>query len=116
MKNLIFRCLLLIVTICGPVFYSWGHDVGESELEKLPIWSKCCGGGDCVFQLVQIRAGKESNKKIAVEIEGVQTAVDKEKFSPVPSDRTWVCYINPHGEITNHNIRCILYPQKSGTT
>ena len=43
-------------------------------------------------------------------------AVDKEKFSPVPSDRSWVCYINPRGEITNENIRCILYPQKSGTT
>ena len=54
--------------------------------------------------------------KIIVEIEGVQTPVDKEKFSPVPSDRSWVCYINPRGEITNENIRCILYPQKSGTT
>jgi hypothetical protein len=60
--------------------------------------------------------GKESNKKIIAEIERFQTSVDQEKFSPVPSDRTWVRYINPRGKITNENIRCILYLQKSGTT
>jgi len=113
-KHLIYWCLLITVTIGWPVFHSWGHDVGEPPLEKLSIWSKCCGGGDCVFQPVQMR-GKESNEKIIVEIEGVQTSVDKEKFSPVPTKRTWVCYINPRGEITNENIRCILYPQKNGT-
>ena len=110
--NFVCWCLCLIATL-GSV--AWGHDVGEPELEKLPIWSQCCGGGDCLFQPVQVQA-KEANRKIIVEIEGVQTSVDQEKFSPVPSDRTWVCYIDPHGRITNENIRCILYPQNRGNT
>jgi len=59
--------------------------------------------------------GKEKPKKVWVAIEGVQTSVDKEKFSPVPSDRTWVCYITPNGVASNENIRCILHPQESGT-
>jgi hypothetical protein len=58
----------------------------------------------------------KAENKINVEIEGVQTSVDKEKFSPVPSDRTWVCYYRTGGAISNENIRCILYPQQSGTT
>jgi hypothetical protein len=117
-KHLMYWCLLLTITVWAAVDllpHSWGHDVGEPGLEEMPIWKQCCGGGDCVFQQLQVR-GKESNKKIIVEIEGVQTSVDKEKFSPVPSDRSWVCYINPRGKITNENIRCILYPQKSGIT
>jgi hypothetical protein len=114
-KHLMYWCLLLTVTICGAVFRSWGHDVGEPGLEKLPIWSKCCGGGDCISQRLRI-IGKEPGKKVAVEIEGVQTSVDKEKFSPVPTNRTWVCYVSLGGAISNENIRCILYPQKSGTT
>jgi hypothetical protein len=60
--------------------------------------------------------GNEAGKKLSVQIEGVETAVDKDKFSPVPSDRTWVCYLRPGGTINNENIRCILYPQQSGTT
>ena len=95
--------------------HSWGHNVGEPELEKLSIWKQCCGEGDCVSQRLRI-VGKEPGKKIIVEIEGIQTSVDKEKFSPVPTNRTWVCYISPGGAIRNENIRCILYPQKSGTT
>jgi hypothetical protein len=92
-----------------------GHDVGEPELEKLPIWKQCCGNGDCIPQHLRI-IGREPGKKLSVEIEGVQTSVDKEKFSPVPSDRTWVCYVSPGGTITNENIRCILHPQRGGTT
>ena len=59
---------------------------------------------------------KEKDGNINVRIEGISTEVSKEKFSPVPSQRTWVCYVNPNGEIKNDNIRCILYPQTGGTT
>ena len=95
--------------------HSWGHDVGEPALEQLPLWKQCCGEGDCIPQHLRI-IGKEPEKKVAVEIEGAQTSVDKEKFSPAPTNRTWVCYVSPGGAISNENIRCILYPQKSGTT
>jgi len=84
-------------------------------LQKLPIWSQCCGDGDCVPQRLHI-LGHETGEKLSIEIEGIQTAVDKQKFSPVPSDRAWVCYFKPGGAISNDNIRCILYPQQSGTT
>jgi hypothetical protein len=88
--------------------------VGEPALQKLPIWSQCCGEGDCFSQRLQI-VGKEA-KNIGVVIEGVQTSVNKEKFSPVPTDRTWICYVDPGGDISDDNIRCILYPQQGGTT
>jgi hypothetical protein len=94
---------------------SWGHDVGEPELEKLPIWQNCCRGRDCTPQQVTIVNKNHNRKKILVNIEGVQTAVDKEVFKPVPSNRTWVCYIKPDGPVSNENIRCILYPQQSGS-
>jgi|GEM_PF-1955998 hypothetical protein len=108
---------LMLASVCIALIgsHSWGHNVGEPELEKLPIWKQCCGEGDCVSQRLRI-VGKEPGKKIIVEIEGIQTSVDKEKFSPVPTNRTWVCYITPGGAIRNENIRCILYPQKNGTT
>lgn len=91
------------------------HKVGEPQLENLSIWKQCCSDHDCVPQDVQtIRKEKDGN--INVRIEGISTEVSKEKFSPVPSQRTWVCYVNPNGEIKNDNIRCILYPQTGGTT
>ena len=103
---LIFLCLLLLVP------YSLrGHSVGEPELEELPIWRRCCGESDCIPQQIKI-FGKKDGRKILVEIEEIQTLVDKEKFSPVPSARTWVCYRSRNGEINDDNIRCILYPQK----
>jgi hypothetical protein len=90
--------LLLTIMIwgAGTPSQSLGHDVGEPELQKLPVWNQCCGDGDCVPQRVQI-TGREAGKKVGVEIEGVPTSVDKEKFSPVPSNRTWVCYMSPGG-------------------
>ena len=91
------------------------HKVGEPKLENLSIWKQCCSDHDCVPQNVQtIR--KQADGNITIRIEGIQTDVSKEKFSPVPSQRTWVCYVNPNGEIRNENIRCILYPQAGGTT
>lgn len=109
-------CLLFAGTIwgAGTPSQSWGHDVGEPALQKLPVWNQCCGDGDCVPQHVRI-VGREEDQKIDVEIEGVPTSVDKEKFSPVPSNRTWVCYASPRKVIRNENIRCILHPQSSGT-
>src|SRR5574341_695359 len=94
---------------------SWGHDVGEPELEKLPIWQNCCRGRDCTPQKVTIVNKNHNRKRILVNIEGVETAVDKEVFKPVPSNRTWVCYIKPNGPVRNENIRCILYPQQRGS-
>lgn len=91
------------------------HKVGEPKLENLSIWKQCCSEHDCVPQDVRtIRKEKDGN--ISVRIEGIQTEVSKDKFSPVPSPRTWVCYVNPNGQISNENIRCILYPQAGGTT
>ena len=118
-KQVTSHCLLLMMSSWGAVALlpnSWGHDVAEPDLEKLPIWSQCCGEGDCVPQKLHVKRKEATQQATVVEIEGVQTAVDNEKFSPVPSNRTWVCYVNPRGAITNANIRCILYPQKSGTT
>jgi hypothetical protein len=90
------------------------HKVGEPKLENLSIWKQCCSEHDCVPQDVQtIRKEKDGN--VSVRIEGIQTEVSKKKFSPVPSPRTWVCYVNPNGPISNENIRCILYPQTGGT-
>jgi len=106
--------IALAVLAAGNPSISWGHDVGEPALQNLPIWNQCCGNGDCVPENVQI-LGKGSEQKLDVEIQGVETYVDRDKLSPVPSNRTWVCYINPGGAIRNENIRCILHPQSGGT-
>jgi hypothetical protein len=90
------------------------HDVEEPALQELPIWKQCCADHDCVAQNVRI-VGREGKEKVAVEIEGTETKVDKEKLSPVPSPNTWVCYVNPKGKIVNENIRCILFPEKKST-
>jgi len=104
-----FFLLVLSIPSSSPA-----HDVGEPALEQLPIWKSCCAEHDCVAQKVKI-IGNQGKGKVSVEIEGTQTKVDKEKLSPVPSPRTWVCYVNPHGEIVDENIRCILFPEKGGT-
>jgi len=109
-------CMLFAAVVlgAGSPSVSWGHDVGEPALQELPIWSHCCGDGDCVPQNVQI-LGKGPGQKLDTKIQGVETYVDKVKFSPVPSNRTWVCYFSPGGAISNENIRCILHPQSGGT-
>lgn len=94
--------------------YSWGHPVGEPELEKLAIWSHCCNEHDCVPQQVSVIRNEE--KSLLVNIDGYQTSVDRFKFAPVPSSRTWVCYIVPNGVVNNDNIRCILHPKPGGVT
>jgi hypothetical protein len=103
-------CLLIVVPSSRA-----DHKVGEPKLENLSIWKQCCSEHDCVPQDVQT-VHKQENGRITIRIEGIQTDVSQEKFSPVPSPRTWVCYVNPNGQITNENIRCILYPQTGGTT
>ena len=115
-RGFMFWCVLLVVIVLGAgnPSASWGHDVGEPALQELPIWTKCCGDGDCVAQNVQI-IGNAPGKKIDVKIQGTETYVDKDKFSPVPSNRTWVCYVSPSGAVSNENIRCILHPQSGGT-
>jgi hypothetical protein len=94
---------------------SWGHDVGEPELEETYVWKHCCLERDCRPQQVAIVIKGQSRKQIVVNIGGVETAVDKEVFKAVPSKRTWVCYIKPDGPVSNENIRCILYPRQSGS-
>src|SRR5215472_4839510 len=74
----------LAVLVAGNPSIACGHDVGEPALQNLPIWNQCCGNGDCVPQDVHI-LGKESDQKLDIEIQGVETYVDKDKFSPVPS-------------------------------
>jgi hypothetical protein len=90
----------------------WAHEVGEPLLEQLPIWSRCCNQHDCIPQQVSILRKEE--KTLTVDIAGSQASVDKSKFSPVPSTRTWVCYVIPNGVVTNDNIRCILHPNIPG--
>ncbi len=84
---LLLPSMLICVSLVLVHSHSLGHSVGEPKLEKLPIWTRCCQERDCVPQQMKI-IGKEKSKKVWVAIEGVQTSVDKEKFSPVPSDRT----------------------------
>jgi len=92
--------------------HSLGHSVGEPELEKLAIWSHCCNDHDCVPQPVSIIRDEE--KSLLVNIAGFQTSVERFKFTPVPSSRTWVCYVVPNGVVNNDNIRCILHPKPGG--
>jgi hypothetical protein len=113
-RFIFFLLLTVAISGAGAPSRSFGHDVGEPALQKLPIWNQCCSDGDCVPENVQV-LGKASDKQLDVQIHGVETYVDKDKFSPVPSNRTWVCYVNPGGAITDDNIRCILHPQKGGT-
>ena len=109
-------CVAFVLVVFFLVRFSWSaHVVGEPELEKLPIWQKCCEEQDCVPEGVKIM-GKDNNGMIPVDIEGVKTTVAMEKFSAVPSPHTWVCYYKLNGEIKDDNIRCILYPQQTGTT
>jgi len=113
MRHLTYIIFVAFVLSTLGVSSSLGHDVGEPELEKLQIWKQCCAGQDCVPQNVKIfRKGEE---KVAVEIEGTQIKVDKEKLSPVPSPHAWVCYVDPARGIANENIRCILFPEKPST-
>ena len=112
MRHLINGGLLAACVLVSS--YAFAHDVGEPALEQLPIWKNCCAEHDCIAQKVKIR-GKEGKEKVSVEIEGTETTVDKGKLSPVPSPHTWVCYVNPNGEIVNENIRCVLVPEGSGT-
>lgn len=115
MRRLVHFSLLSLLLLLLSVSSTWpSHDVGEPKLEQLPIWKHCCDDRDCVSQNVKI-IGKQMKEKVSVEIEGIKAKVDKGKFSPVPSSRTWVCYFNRNGEIVNENIRCILYPEKNST-
>ena len=115
MRLLVCSSLLISLCMLFLVPYSWpDHRVGEPRLEKLRVWEQCCSDRDCFPQKVKI-IGTEGNGKIPIEVEEYHTLVKKEKFFPVPSAYTWVCYINPNGQIIDQNIRCILYPQNSGT-
>ncbi len=114
----VFITISVLLSLFGFWFvsHSWGHDVGEPELERTQIWQKCCGNGDCVPKPVKLVNKAVQGNKLVVRIDGVEAAVEKEKFSPVPSNRTWVCYVDPNGTVSNENIRCILYPKTGGTT
>jgi|SRR6516165_58951 hypothetical protein len=115
MRYVVHFSLLNLLLLLLSVSSTWpSHDVGEPKLEELPIWKHCCDDQDCVPQKVKI-INPQSKEKVSVEIEGIQTKVDKGKLSPVPSSRSWVCYFNPNGEIVNENIRCILYPENRST-
>jgi len=110
-------CSSLLISLCilFLVPYSWpDHKVGEPRLEELPVWDQCCREHDCIPQKVKI-IGTEGNGKIPIEVEEYQALVKKGKFFPVPSSYTWVCYFDLNGQIIDRNIRCILYPQNSGT-
>ncbi len=115
-RQVVVLGIVILMSVFSLVTLSWSdHTVGEPKLEETPVWNSCCRERDCVPQRVKIK-GKQGDGMVLVEIEGVRTSVAKEKLSPVPSAHTWVCYYNLNGKITNDNIRCILYPQQSGTT
>jgi len=86
--------------------------VGEPELEKLGHLEPLLQRHDCVPQPVSIIRDEE--KSLLVNIAGFQTSVERFKFTPVPSSRTWVCYVVPNGVVNNDNIRCILHPKPGG--
>lgn len=116
MRYSIFFISVLSIGLFPLVPNSWSnHKVGDPTLEQLPIWNQCCHDRDCVPQKVKI-IGKQGGEKISVEIEGTPVSVSKKKFHPVPTNAAWVCYFNKNGEISNQNIRCVLYPQQTGTT
>lgn len=112
MEHVGWIILLSLLSLLSGSAASLAHEVGEPLLEQLPIWKACCSDHDCVPQRVKI-IGKGSNK-VSVEIEGTETKVEAGKFSPVPSPRIRVCYVNPNREVSNENIRCILFPEKGG--
>jgi hypothetical protein len=114
MRFLLHFSFLIFLLVIVSASFSWSaHNVGEPALEEHPIWRQCCDDHDCVPQQVKVTNNKE-NGNVSVKIEGVEAAVNKEKFHRVPSARTWVCYFDRNGEIANKNIRCILYSEKSG--
>src|SRR3989442_10931118 len=94
-------CVLLLMAFSASPSWS-SHSVGEPELEAHPSWNRCCAEQDCVPQQVKI-VGAEEAGKISVKVEGVQARVNKWKLRPVPTRRTWVCYVNRNGEIANEN-------------
>lgn len=84
-----FNCFSIAISAALVLLISrsWGHDVGEPKLETLQIWQTFCLDRDCRPQQVAIGIKDQSRKRIVVNIEGVETAVDKEVFKPVPSNR-----------------------------
>jgi hypothetical protein len=85
--------------------------VGKA-LEKEMIWNQCCNEHDCVPQQVNV-FGAESNGQVPVVIEHSEASVSKQKFHPVPSSRTWVCYRDPSQGVSDSNIRCSLVPREN---
>jgi hypothetical protein len=112
--NRMLMSSVVIWMIIALVDSSWGHPVGEPELEKLAIWKRCCNEHDCFPQAVSILRKEENS--LLVDIDGAQASVEQYKFAPVPSSRTWVCYLVPNGVVSNDNIRCILHPKPGGVT
>ena len=110
--NRLLMSSIAIWMIIALVDSSWGHPVGEPELEKMAIWKRCCNEHDCIPQSVSILRKEENS--LLVDIGGAQASVEQYKFAPVPSTRTWVCYLVPNGVVSNDNIRCILHPKPGG--
>src|SRR5215471_3719327 len=110
MKHLVWIIFLPLLSLVSGSSASLAHEVGEPLLEQVPIWKACCSDHDCVPQRVKI-LGKGSNK-VSVEIEGTETKVEAGKFSPVPSPRTWVCYVNPNREISNEKHTLYIVSRK----
>jgi hypothetical protein len=111
-SNRLWMSSIAIWLIIALVDSGWGHPVGEPELEKLAIWKRCCNEHDCLPQAVNILRQEENS--LLVDIDGVQASVEQYKFAPVPSTRTWVCYVVPNGVVSNDNIRCVLHPKPGG--
>ena len=91
-----------------------GHSVGEPELKKKSSSGSIAVATMTVFPSKVNILGAELHGKVPVEIEHSHASVSKENFFPVPSTRTWVCYNGANQEVSDRNIRCILYPQKKG--
>ena len=110
------KWLAAIIFLFLPSVSAWAdHPVGEPMLEKLPIWETCCKEYDCIVQRVTILGGHMASEGVVMaltDIDGMQTLVNQEKFHPVPSEHSWVCYVDTNGDLVDDNIRCILYPQQ----
>jgi len=108
---LLLLAALLIIAI-GPVLPN--HWVGELELQESEIWRKCCEKSDCIVQNIQII--QPMLDEVWTSIDGETVLLSKNKFHPVPSAHTWVCYFDQLEDVRRENIRCILYPNNTPLT
>lgn len=98
MLHLVFLALILA-----------NHPVNEPALERSEIWGVCCRRADCKPQRFEVLLTTGIYRLTQVGYE--KDWIARDKFHPVPSRYTWVCYEDITGKFVDDNVRCLLYPQ-----